>query len=234
MLDALRQTLVDLLLPPRCAGCGTRGAWLCAACRAALPRPEPPLCVRCGLSLRDGRCEACQRPEWQLDALRVAADFAPPLRALVHRLKFRGARYLARPLGLLLAEPYAALAPADALLVAVPLHIDRERARGYNQAALLADALARAVGQCYQPLLVRVRATPPQVGLSAAERWRNVAGAFVAPVRLDGARVVLVDDVATTGATLNAAAAALRAAGARWIGAVALARPGLGDAAPGP
>lgn len=230
MLSALAQTLADLLSPPRCAACGARGAWLCPPCAGALPRPRPPLCARCGLPLADAWCPGCARPGWALHALRVAADFTPPLRAMVHRLKYRHGRHLAAPLGALLAEVYRSLDAGGAPLVAVPLHAERERARGYNQAALLARALAAQVDRPCLSLLVRVRATPPQVGLSAVERWRNVAGAFAATTPLDGARLVLVDDVATTGATLNAAAAALRAAGARWVGGIALARPALSDA----
>lgn len=233
MLSALAQTLADLLFPPRCAACGARGAWLCPRCASALPRPRPPLCQRCGLPLAGAWCIACARPEWVLDALRVAADFAAPLRAMVHRLKYRGARHLAKPLGALLAEAYRTLDAGDAPVVPVPLHAERERARGFNQAELLARALAAQVDRPCAALLVRVRATPPQVGLSAEERWRNVAGAFAATTLLDGARLVLVDDVATTGATLNAAAAALRAAGARWVGGIALARPTLGAGPPG-
>lgn len=231
LLSHLRRALVDLLFPARCAGCGVRGAWLCTACSLAIPRPARPLCPRCGMPLRRAACSACSSRPWALHALRVAVEFAPPVRTLVHRLKFRRAPFLAEPLSDLLLEAQREFGAGDLLLAPVPLHADRERQRGYNQAALLAGALGARTGLPCTAVIARVRATPPQVGLSLQERWQNVAGAFAVTAQVGGARVLLVDDVATTGATLNAAATALRAAGAAWVGGIAVARPGIADGA---
>lgn len=157
------------------------------------------------------------------DRVRAGALFGGPLADAIHAFKYGDRPALARPLGAWLAARVAL--PAGASVVAVPLARGRRIARGYDQAALLAGALARAAGlRRVKRLVRRIRETPPQVGRSREERARNVAGAFVAAEAARGLDVVLVDDVVTTGATADAAARALRAAGARSVEVVALAR----------
>lgn len=234
----LGQSLLDLLFPPRCVSCGARGALLCTACLATMRPPAPPLCPRCGRSLVGLRaCPTCTagRGPVALDAVRVAAVYGGPTRKAIHALKYQGQRRLAAPLGDLLSAMLAELGqPVDAI-VPVPLHTTRRQGRGFNQAELLAQRCARRLGiVCLPSALVRTRATPPQVGLSLAERQRNVAGAFALAspslaARLAGKRLAVVDDVTTTGSTLEAAAAALRTTGPASIVGLALARPELAD-----
>lgn len=191
--------MIELLLAPRCAGCDAPGTWLCLDCREA--------------------CDPVQRSGGRLTA---AGTYGGPLRRAIHRFKYDGERALASELGALVAERVAAdLARGQVLDVVVPavLHVERIRQRGYDQAALLA---AEVAARCALPLrapLRRVRASRPQVDLDRAEREANLRGAFIAGVdqSLRGLRVALVDDVATTGATLAAATGALRAAGAREV-----------------
>lgn len=221
-MRALGRGLLEYLLPQRCPGCGTPAdprRLLCRECRARIPRVSFALCARC---LAAGRepvgCGAHPGfevwPAWLYDE-RAAA--------LVQALKFGARTDLAPDLA---AEMARALPPpSHDLVVAVPLHRVRRRERGYDQAALLAEALGvlRAVPR--QPgALERRRSTRAQTGLDAAGRRRNLRGAFAvtAPAELRGRRVLLVDDVVTTGATFEAALAALAAAGARATG-VALA-----------
>ena len=235
--------LADLLFPPFCAVCGARlGAGcrdpLCASCWAALPRLAPPFCHGCGAPLGawlsrapepPRRCAACRRraPRWSY--ARSAGRFEGPLREALHAFKFDGRRALARPLGDLLAETRPWLpAPLDAgaVLVPVPLHPARRRARGFNQAQLLARRVGDAWGLEVVEAMRRVRPTRPQVELSAAERRGNVRGAF-AVRRADavvGRHVLLVDDVLTTGATVEECATRLRAAGATGVGVLTVAR----------
>jgi ComF family protein len=146
-----------------------------------------------------------------------------PLARAVRALKFRGHRAVAATLGEAMARVLPS-GPHD-LVVPVPLHVARLRERGYNQAVLLARALARTAGLHVMPSgLVRRRPTPAQADLDAVARRANVRGAFVAPARLAGAAVVLVDDVLTTGATADACARALRAAGARRVSVLTVGR----------
>jgi ComF family protein len=146
-----------------------------------------------------------------------------PLARAVRALKFRGHRAVARTLGLAMAGIVPG-GPHD-LVIPVPLHVSRLRERGYNQAALLARALARTAGLALLPGgLVRRRATPAQADLDAGARRTNVRAAFVASSRVAGAAVVLVDDVLTTGATADACARALRDAGARGVSVVTVGR----------
>lgn len=206
-LRLLLDGLLDLFFPDRCAGCGGAGGLLCAACRGGL-RPYPP-----------------DEPPAGTDGATVAFVYDGALRGALHRLKYGRARRVAEPLGALLGEALLAQPqPADALLP-VPLHPARLAARGFNQS----EALARAAAlHCGVPLLTtgleRVRDTGHQAGLDRRARASNIAGAFVWRGAAPPERVLLLDDVLTTGATIAACAAALREAGVREVRACAVAR----------
>ncbi|HUL59149.1 MAG TPA: double zinc ribbon domain-containing protein [Anaeromyxobacteraceae bacterium] len=220
---ALASALLDLVYPPRCAACGEAGAEpFCAICAEAIEE-VPRGCPRCGVPGLPEVCGACLAAPPAFDAVRAGGLLGGPLADAVHALKYRQRPALARPLGRWLAHRIAL--PAGAAVVAVPLAPGRRRTRGYDQAALLADHLARAAGAPrLRAVLRRVRETAPQVGRSRAGRAVNVRGAFAASRRAAGRDLVLLDDVVTTGATADAAAEALRRAGARSVVVVALAR----------
>ncbi|HZZ86193.1 MAG TPA: ComF family protein [Anaeromyxobacteraceae bacterium] len=227
-LAALSTALLDLLFPPRCAACSaalpSSDETFCALCADAV-EPVPGGCPRCGQPGPPEPCGACLAHPPAFREVRAGALFGGPLADAVHAFKYRSRPALARPLGAWLA-PRVAL-PEGALLVSVPLGRARRLARGYDQAALLAAALARASSGRVRRLpgaLRRRRETPPQVGRTRAERSRNVTGAFEASAAVRGLDLFLVDDVVTTGATADACARALLAAGARSVGVVALSR----------
>lgn len=222
----MRPTLrafLDLVYPPRCAACGALGQEpFCPVCAEAVD-PTPPGCRRCGRPGPDAVCGACLAQPPAFDTVRSGGLLGGPLADAVHALKYRGRPALARPLGEWLARRVEL--PAAAAVVPVPLAPRRRRERGHDQAALLAEALARAAGrERLRRALRRVRETPPQVGRDRAARGRNVQGAFAASTAVAGRDVVLVDDVVTTGATADACARALKAAGARSVTVVSLAR----------
>ncbi len=220
---------LDLALPRTCPPCGRllavgAPASLCAVCRAALVAPPVAGCARCGAAgVPDPTCGACRARPPAFDSARALGPYlagAPGnvLSCTVQHLKYRGARELAAPLAELLATHYPFA--ADVVVAPVPLHRSRLRARGYNQALLLARGLARRRRLALAPrLLERVRATAEHTTLGAAARRANVQGAFrVRPgTTVAHDTVVLVDDVFTTGATADACARALRAAGARAV-----------------
>jgi ComF family protein len=217
---ALRD-LTAFLLPQRCPGCGCEAdpaRLLCAHCAAAIPRLESALCVRCLAAGREP--SGCLRhPGFASYARWIYDDRAA---RVIHALKYGERTALARALG---PEMARALPPGTRpdLVVEVPLHRTRRRERGYNQAALLAEALAEAIGAPRLPeALMRVRATRAQARLGPAERRRNMAGAFRVnrPEALAGRSVLIVDDVLTTGATLESALGSLAAAGADGRGIV--------------
>jgi ComF family protein len=222
--------LWELLFPTHCLGCGQRGAFACEACYASLPWLPPDVCPRCAqISRLGGLCSRCQRlgPSG-LASVRAACDYGGLARTAIHQLKYRHGRVLAKLLARVLAESLARR-PLDAdIVVPVPLSQRRLRERGYNQSELIArelHAVSNLPPPSSQPLL-RVRETRPQVGLSAAERRENVRGAFACPepAALEGRRVLLLDDVMTTGATLRACADELSAAGATMVMALVVAR----------
>ncbi|MGE0025863.1 MAG: ComF family protein [Thermoleophilia bacterium] len=215
--------ILDVVLPPACAACGLPGGPACAACRAALRDLPPPLCDGCGgpVPVPVARCPACRGP---LGWGRQSVEWAGPAPALVLALKEGRRRTLA---GVLAGEVAQRVPPPPEgwVLVPVPLARGRERARGFNQSALLAGALGRRWGLPVADCLRRVRDGPPQRGASATVRERQAAAAY-APGGRDPvpARAVLVDDVRTTGATLAACARSLRRGGAEEVGAVCFAR----------
>ncbi len=213
---------LDLVLPQRCPGCGVPAPpehALCGACLAAIPRIERPLCARCLLEQRDPH--GCRRHPGM--TVHAAWLFEARARALVHALKYDARPRLARARGEALLAALPAGARAADLVLAMPHHPARLRERGVDASGALADALAHALpAPRLQGALRRVRATPPQAGRRERERRTAMAGAFEVgePGALRGRRVLLVDDVITTGATFEAALAALREAGALARGAV--------------
>jgi ComF family protein len=197
--------LLELFFPERCAACGREGGLLCAACRAGL-RPFAPAAPPAGL-----------------DAVSVGWVFEGATQRAIHALKYGRRRRVAAALADALADAVPA-APAGAALVPVPLHAGRMAERGFNQSAELAVGLGRRWGApVLDGRLARTRDTGHQAGLARRERLSNVAGAFEWRGASPPARVVLVDDVLTTGATLVACAEALRAAGCREVRGMVLA-----------
>jgi ComF family protein len=204
---------------------------VCVACWAAILPITPPVCDRCGdplstwraQSTTDAVCVRCRRTRHAVDRARAVGEYTGPLRAIVHALKYDARRSLARPLAALMRERGSALLDGAHCAVPVPLHRSRRQSRGFNQSADLAHHLRLPVVHA----LRRVRATATQADLPAAQRHRNVRDAFAttpAGRTLVGATVVIVDDVSTTGATLDACARALKAAGVAEVRALTAAR----------
>lgn len=223
-----KRMALDLLFPQRCVGCGRGGVLICPSCQSSLPIVAPPLCPRCGLPQPSGvLCPGCVSWQAEIDGIRSPFRFEGVMREAVHQLKYRNLRTIAVPLVQLLNTYLAGHPVPGEVLVPVPLHPKRLRERGYNQSALLARELSKltnmpVVADC----LVRQQHTPPQAKTATVEERRsNVAEAFIC--RNDGLRdkqVILIDDVATSGATLNACAQALKMAGAASVWGLVVAR----------
>ena len=233
--------LLAVLLAPACAACNAslpypaRGP-VCQSCWDAIRSFTPPLCRRCGdplpswrvISVEAGVCPRCRRRPSALTESRAIGAYDGSLRAIVHAFKYGGCRSLARGLGARLRESAAGLLGNADIVVPVPLHRSRRRGRGFNQAR----ELARHLGPPLVDALRRTRATPSQTDLPAAARHGNVRDAFALARRqlpwlalnVEGLRIVIVDDVSTTGATIEACARVLRAAGAADVSAVTAAR----------
>jgi ComF family protein len=229
---------VDLLFPPTCVACGRAGYRICPGCaQLVLPTPQT-ICRRCGRAqaAQVDRCNHCtDDAAFPLQRARAAALHASPLREWIHLLKYEGRRdlapLLARYLVAALDQPdWREIIPRLDAVAPVPLHGERLRERGYNQAELLAQALCeRRRLPLRVDLVQRSKLTRSQVGLNRAERKENVKDAFTASTDCQGLHVLLIDDVYTTGATLCACAAALLKAGAVAVYALALAIPERAD-----
>lgn len=238
-VSALRKAvgaIADVLVPPLCLACHGRLSThdaLCPKCWSGIDFIRAPLCDRLGLPMpydtgapMISAAAAAKPPAY--DRARAVARFDKVMRTLVHDLKFHDRHDARRLFGRWLAEAGSELLVDADLIVPVPLTRTRLLSRRFNQSAILAHEVARVAHVKVEPLaLLRVRATKPQVGLSREQRRQNVAGAFaVAPSRkamIAGAKIVLVDDVITTGATAEACARALKRAGAVRVDVLALA-----------
>jgi ComF family protein len=230
----LLQQFLDLLFPVHCAGCQRTGQVLCPACIAQIQHLPSPICDFCGTPLSTyGVCKNCQYRLPKLSGQRAVSLYQEPLRSCIHGLKYDGNIRLAEPLGLLLAQAYRRYGLQADMLIPVPLHSERQKQRGFNHASLLAEVCSVNVGvPVNDHILVRHRATVAQVDLHPRERYQNVAGAFAsssssASSVLNGRRIVIIDDVSTTSATLEACATPLFAAGAKEVWGLVLARPSV-------
>lgn len=227
-LFSLTGKAYDFLFPRRCVGCGREGGFICPACRAHFLPIAPPLCSFCGIPLSSGSlCSSCAGWEAAIDGIRSAFRFEGPAREAVHQLKYQNLRAIAPDMAALMVPVINLDAAPGDVLVPVPLHPKRLKERGYNQSALLARELGRLTGlPVDESCLVRQRNTRSQARTrNVLERRENVSGAFFCPNNnLQGRRVILLDDVATSGATLNAGAAALKEAGALSVRGITFAR----------
>lgn len=219
-IGAIIGRVLDLAMPPRCAGCGEEGRAICEPCAPALDtRLERAAGVPIGLSA------SIPYPLLQLE---WCAPFRGIVRKALHELKYGGEQRLAGPLGAAIARRWRRVGVGGDLVAHVPVSEERLRTRGYDQAALLARAVGRELGRPAVDALERHRATAPQFELDRSKRAGNVEGAFRVRVgareAVAGRWVVLVDDVTTTGATLAACADALLEGGAYAVSAIAMAR----------
>ena len=229
--QSLLQQVMDVLFPVHCAGCQRTGQVLCPACIAQIQPLPSPICDFCGTPLSTyGVCKNCQYHHPNLSGQRAVSLYHEPLRSCIHGLKYDGNIRLAVPLGLLLAQAYRRYGMQADMLIPVPLHSERQQQRGFNHASLLAEVCSANIGvPMNDNILVRHRATVAQVDLHPRERYQNVAGAFACPSSaksmLDGRRILIIDDVSTTSATLEACATPLFGAGAKEVWGLVLARP---------
>lgn len=219
--------LLDQVFPARCIGCQRRGVALCDACRPQLPYLPEGVCERCSaIRTARGVCGGCRRLSPVLSSIRAALAYEGAARTAILTLKFRSGRYLAPLMGDLLRDALAARPLHADLIIPVPLTQRRLRERGFNQAELLARQVADAVGgQLLADALAREH-RPTQSTLNATARSENLRGAFRSRQgdAIRGRRVLLVDDVVTTGATVSACADTLARAGAGRISVLAFAR----------
>jgi len=217
--------LADLFYPERCVGCERRSSdVLCCGCFDALPEVGEPVCGRCGLPTAFATfvCEGCKNVDFGFEGARAPLRYEGVGKEIVHAIKYRGYKKVVGRLAVPLMVRALGARRFDAV-VPVPLHRSRLRKRGFNQAELLARGVAERINAGVSDTLEVVRSTRDQVELSAAQRRANVAGAYRAGGPLRG-RVLLIDDVFTTGATMSACAATLTRAGAREVHALSLCR----------
>lgn len=234
----LIQEILDLIYPRSCHGCRvsnpTASPYLCWNCFADISFIQPPFCSVCGDPVagyidHDYVCSGCHGEAPHFDQARSCAYLRGVLREMIHTLKYNGGSWLIPDLGQILAAGAKVLFDLHRIdsVMFVPLYPRKERERGFNQAELLARLLAKTIGKRVEGrCLRRVKMTPSQTSLTASKRIINVRGSFVARriPRLDGQNVLLVDDVMTTGATLNECARVLKRVGVAGVYAITVGR----------
>lgn len=228
MTGQIREKVIDFFFPRRCVGCGKLGDLLCSGCIQKLPRLLSPFCQKCGKPESSGvLCPACWGQKTEIDGIRSVFRFEGTVRRAIHELKYRSIKSIADCLAGFMAEYlHENRVPGD-ILVPVPLHIKRLTERGYNQSGLIAQKLGERVSMpVIKGHLYRIKDSLPQARTTTVdERRKNVDKAFSCRYEdLHGKTLILIDDVCTSGATLESCAAALKAAGAASVWGFTLAR----------
>ncbi len=225
--------LLDAVFPIECVGCGNSGGLICASCLENLTVLNTPYCEICATPGDFARCQPCTESKRWFDGVRAPYRYAGPMRQAILALKYGGIRAGSTQLADLLAAYLKTNPMPGSVVMPVPMHRSRLRERGYNQAELLASRVASQCDLAYQhAALVRTRLIDPQAGIAdPGGRVANVSGSVAVAdgTNVSGMEIILIDDVATTGSTLEECAATLKRAGARSVWCLTLARSS-GDA----
>ena len=230
LITKISQSVLDIFLPPSCFNCGSEGNWLCQSCYDQVAFITSDICSRCGTPTNNNSlaCEQCDNnPLHDIDGIRVASYFEDnPIRVGIHRLKYRNHKAVASSLSQILAEAYAKYQLTCDVVVPVPLHPSRYKERGYNQSELLTKPLGELLNLPVNTrTLHRTQKTKSQMTLGANERRKNVANAFeCTDSQLSSLSVLLIDDVCTTGSTLDSCAVALKETGVKSVWGLTLAK----------
>ena len=234
-LSTIKEAILDILYPQNitCILCRQRARdiddkGLCRACADTLPIIAPPVCPKCGRPVEEeGVCVDCAYMHYHFDRAISVLHYTPEVRQLIHRFKYGGISYLSRTLGRWMAQAYKQRCDWELdIILPVPLHPRRQRQRGFNQSALLARELGRYIDvPVKENVLIRKKYTPAQAGLSKFQRMQNLRGAFEVrePETVRGKSILLVDDVFTTGSTVNECSMVLLQAGAQRVYVITLA-----------
>ena len=230
LLQKSSQTLFDLLYPPQCVCCNASQEWLCSTCHEKIPFILNKVCQLCGTPVNEASpCNQCHRhPLYHIDGIRVAAYYEDnPLRVAIHAFKYNNQKVLAATLAAILAQLYKRHNLTADVIVPVPLHRSRFKERGYNQSELLARQLGTILTlPVNTSALKRTRKTQTQMSLGAGDRKKNVSGAFACQNdSLANLKVLLIDDVCTTGSTLDSCAAGLKQMGVALVWGLTLTKP---------
>ncbi len=228
VVQKMKEAIFDIVFPIECFQCGVYGSWWCQNCQDSLVLLQDRTCLGCGRNaVRGETCFTCLKSGYPLDGFLAASAYdEAAVKQAIGYLKYNGVRDLDVPLGTLIARTFLDSSIAEAWwhIMYVPLHVRRERMRGFNQSARLADVVSLQTGVEVLPLLNRIRATHPQRELSGKERRENMQKdtfRLTNPELVAGKNILLIDDVATTGSTLTACARVLKTAGvAKVVGLV--------------
>ena len=219
-------SLLDFLFPKRCVSCGMFGAYICKDCFAKIEFIQKPVCPVCQRQAVGGKTHPGCQGRLRLDGLVVATRYSGSVKKAIAKVKYKWAYDIAKILiDLIVVNLWKFDLASDLILVPVPLHVRRKKWRGFNQAEILAKSLSLKFNQPYGEYLARIIETASQVGLKKDERKKNVKGAFRLRTGADvsGKNILLVDDVYTSGATMQEACRVLKKAGAKTVWAMAVA-----------
>lgn len=227
-LGQLVELAVDSFFPKQCVSCGKVGSFLCLSCKRKLPSLAAPLCPKCGRPQASGIvCPSCRQRRTEIDGIRSPYRFDEVIRKAIHQLKYQNLKAISSCLAELLADYLEPSPLPGEVLVPVPLHQRRLKERGYNQSSLLSRELGKLTSlPVIEGCLIRIKEAQPQVrAASMEERRENVVGAFICRnEKLSAKQVILIDDVCTSGATLESCAVALKSKGAISVWGLTIAR----------